>query len=179
MLYNATKSEKYTLRVTVQHRRVSMNDKERRIFVLQLTVACLEYAEENNKSFEEVLHEDVFPNKASVSFSEMVCNTLKELADKKYISGTVTLVHDFEMDPVTFEEKPLENLFISECTFENIKITMLGKTTLKMDDIKEQGKEYWQNCQPYIAEIGSDVIGNVLSAMIISGLKALGIPVNA
>ena len=53
-----------------------MNDKERRIFVLQLTVACLEYAEENNKSFEEVLHEDVFPNKASVSFSEMVCNTL-------------------------------------------------------------------------------------------------------
>ena len=74
-----------------------MNDKERRIFVLQLTVACLEYAEENKKSFEEVLHEDVFPNKASVSFSEMVCNTLKELEDKKYISGTVTLVHDFEM----------------------------------------------------------------------------------
>ena len=83
------------------------------------------------------------------------------------------------MDPVTFEEKQLENLFISECTFENIKITMKGKNALKMDDIKEQAKEYWQNCQPYIAEIGSDVIGNVLSAMIISGLKALGIPVNA
>ena len=83
------------------------------------------------------------------------------------------------MDPVTFEEKPLENLFISECTFENIKITMLGKTTLKMDDIKEQGKEYWQNCQPYIAQISSDVVKEVLVAMIVTGLNAMGIPVKA
>ena len=43
MLYNATKSEKYALRVTVQHRRVSMNDNEKKELTEKLASIDYEY----------------------------------------------------------------------------------------------------------------------------------------
>lgn len=99
-----------------------LSEKEQELLVLCIVKECLRFAKEHNKSFEEVLNEDVFPNQANVEFAEMVCKTIEVLKDKGYINGTVELEYEIEIDPDTFEDKSTDAIDFSLCTFENINI---------------------------------------------------------
>ena len=59
-----------------------LSEKEQDLLILIMVKEVIAYAEENNKTFEEVLNEDVFPNEASTEFSETVCKGIESLKVK-------------------------------------------------------------------------------------------------
>lgn len=59
-----------------------LSEKEQDLLILIMVKEVIAYAEENNKTFEEVLNEDVFPNHASTEFSETVCKGIESLKVK-------------------------------------------------------------------------------------------------
>ena len=84
-----------------------LSEKEQDLLILIMVKEVIAYAEENNKTFEEVLNEDVFPNEASTEFSETVCKGIERLKVKGYITGEIELVYEEEINPETFEETKL------------------------------------------------------------------------
>ncbi len=56
-----------------------LSEKEQDLLILIMVKEVIAYAEENNKTFEEVLNEDVFPNEASTEFAETVCKGIESL----------------------------------------------------------------------------------------------------
>ena len=114
--------------------------KRARVIGIMHCKECLRFAKEHNKSFEEVLNEDVFPNQANVEFAEMVCKTIEVLKDKGYINGTVELEYEIEIDPDTFEDKSTDAIDFSLCTFENINISAKGNIRLGTEGLKRSVK---------------------------------------
>lgn len=123
-----------------------LSEKEQELLVLCIVKECLRFAKEHNKSFEEVLNEDVFPNQANVEFAEMVCKTIEVLKDKGYINGTVELGYEIELeldaDSDTFEEESTDAIDFSLCTFENINISAKGNIRLGTEGFKEVSKGF-------------------------------------
>ena len=74
-----------------------LSEKEQDLLILIMVKEVIAYAEENNKTFEEVLNEDVFPNHASTEFAETVCKGIESLKVKGYITGEIELEYEEEI----------------------------------------------------------------------------------
>lgn len=118
-----------------------LSSKEQQFFVLLLTKACLECAKNNNKTFEEVLIDDVFATKASIPFTEMVCNNLNSLQKQGYIKGNVQLEYETETNLEMTEEKVTESIDVFMSTFSILGITPKGNTKLCLIELIQEWKE--------------------------------------
>lgn len=113
---------------------------QKNLLVLELVKACMEYGKDVRKSFEDVLNEDVFPEKPYEAYVKMVCRTLETLNRQSHVSGVVELEFETEIDPDTFEKTATDVIDTTECTFEDIEITAKGNSYMSSDSFKEAGK---------------------------------------
>lgn len=157
--------------------KTELNQEQQNLLVLELVKACIEYAKDEQKSFEEVLNEDVFPNQANVEFAEMVCRTLESLNKEGCISGNVELEHEIEMDGDTFEETTTDAIDFAQCTFENIAITAKGNAYLSGDSYKKVGKGFLEKAKDLTKCIATTALQTLVETAIVAGLRAVGVPV--
>ena len=157
--------------------KTELNQEQQNLLVLELVKVCIEYAKEEQKSFEQVLNEDVFPNQANVEFAEMVCRTLETLNRQGYISGTVELEFETEIDPNTFEETATNAIDFAQCTYENIGITAKGNAYMSSDSFKKVGKDFFEKVKPVIKCIATTALQTLVETAVVLGLKAAGITV--
>lgn len=157
--------------------KVQLSQEEQNLFVLELVKDCLEYGKDVNKSFEEVLNEDVFPEQADTEFAEMVCKTIDTLKNQGYISGNVELAYEIELDAETLDETTTDSIDFIECTFENIAITEKGSAYISGDNLKKNGKEFLEKVKPVIQCIATTALQTLVETGITIGLRTLGVPV--
>lgn len=162
---------------------IQLTEKEQELLVLEIVKACIQFAADNQKSFEEVLNEDLFPDKASTDFAEMICKTIEKLNQQGDINGTVELEYEMEYDfddaQEEIEETSTDAIDFDMCTFEDISISLKGKARMSVDSFKEMGKDYLEKTKPLIKVIGSTVLQTVIETAVVAGLKAAGFPVVA
>lgn len=154
-----------------------LSEKEQDLLILIMVKEVIAYATENHKTFEEVLNEDVFPNKANTEFSEAVCKRIESLKVKGYITGEIELEYEEGINQETFEETKLDSINCVECTFKNISITMKGKAYICADTFKESGKAFYEKSKPVIKQITSTALQVMVEQVVVSGMKAVGFSV--
>ena len=159
--------------------KTELNQEQQNLLVLELVKVCIEYAKDEQKSFEEVLNEDVFPNQADTEFAEMVCRTLESLNRQGYISGTVELEYEIETDLETDEDTATNAIDFAQCTFENIGITAKGSAYMSSDSFKkaEVGKDFLEKAKAVIKCIATTALQTLVETAVVLGLKAAGITV--
>lgn len=156
---------------------LQFTEKEQRIVVLEIVKGCIEYAKEKQKTFEEVLHEDVFAQHVDESFSEFICKNIKLLHEQGYIEGTVELEYEIEMDDNTFEETTIDTIDLGNCTFEDIHISLKGKMEMEADSFKEVGKDFLKKSKPIIDCIASTVLQTIVTSAFTVVAKAVGLSI--
>ena len=160
---------------------IQLTEKEQELLVLCIVKECLAYAEKNNKTFEEVLNEDLFPAEANTGFAEMVCKTIEALKDKGCIDGTVELEYEIKLeldvDSDTFEEESTDAIDFSSCIFENINISAKGNIRLGTEGFKEVSKEFGKKALPIVKCIATTTLQTCVESAVVLGLRTVGIPV--
>lgn len=156
---------------------IQLTEKEQELLVLCIVKECIVYAEKNNKTFEEVLNEDLFPAEANTGFAEMVCKTIEALKNKGCIDGTVVLKYEIKMDPDTFEEESTDAIDFSSCIFENINISAKGNIRLGTEGFKEVSKEFGKKALPIVKCIATTTLQTCVESAVVLGLRTVGIPV--
>ena len=156
---------------------IQLTEKEQELLVLCIVKECIAYAEKNNKTFEDVLNEDLFPAEANTGFAEMVCKTIEALKNKGCIDGTVELEYEIELDPDTFEEESTDAIDFSSCIFENINISAKGNIRLGTEGFKEVSKEFGKKALPIVKCIATTTLQTCVESAVVLGLRTVGIPV--
>lgn len=160
---------------------IQLTEKEQELLVLCIVKECIAYAEKNNKTFEEVLNEDLFPAEANTGFAEMVCKTIEALKNKGCIDGTVELEYEIKLeldaDSDTFEEESTDAIDFSSCTFENINISAKGNIRLGTEGFKEVSKEFGKKALPIVKCIATTTLQTCVESAVVLGLRTVGIPV--
>lgn len=156
---------------------IQLTEKEQELLVLCIVKECIAYAEKNNKTFEEVLNEDLFPAEANTGFAEMVCKTIEALKNKGYINGTVELEYEIKLDPDTFEEESTDAIDFSSCIFENINISAKGNIRLGTEGFKEVSKEFGKKALPIVKCIATTTLQTCVESAVVLGVRTVGIPV--
>lgn len=158
---------------------IQLTEKEQELLVLCIVKECIAYAEKNNKTFEDVLNEDLFPAEANTGFAEMVCKTIEALKNKGYINGTVELEYEIELDADsdTFEEESTDAIDFSSCIFENINISAKGNIRLGTEGFKEVSKEFGKKALPIVKCIATTTLQTCVESAVVLGLRTVGIPV--
>lgn len=160
---------------------VQLTEKEQDLLVLCIVKECIAYAEKNNKTFEEVLNEDLFPAEANTGFAEMVCKTIEALKNKGCIDGTVVLKYEIKLeldaDSDTFEEESTDAIDFSSCIFENINISAKGNIRLGTEGFKEVSKEFGKKALPIVKCIATTTLQTCVESAVVLGLRTVGIPV--
>ncbi len=160
---------------------IQLTEKEQDLLVLCIVKECLAYAEKNNKTFEEVLNEDLFPAEANTGFAEMVCKTIEALKDKGCIDGTVVLKYEIKLeldaDSDTFEEESTDAIDFSSCTFENINISAKGNIRLGTEGFKEVSKEFGKKALPIVKCIATTTLQTCVESAVVLGLRTAGIQI--
>ena len=156
---------------------IQLTEKEQDLLVLCIVKECIAYAEKNNKTFEDVLNEDLFPAEANTGFAEMVCKTIEALKNKGCIDGTVELEYEIKIDPDTFEEESTDAIDFSSCIFENINISAKGNIRLGTEGFKEVSKEFGKKALPIVKCIATTTLQTCVESAVVLGLRTVGIPV--
>ena len=160
---------------------IQLTEKEQDLLVLCIVKECIAYAEKNNKTFEEVLNEDLFPAEANTGFAEMVCKTIEALKNNGYIDGTVVLEYEIKLeldaDSDTFEEESTDAIDFSSCIFENINISAKGNIRLGTEGFKEVSKEFGKKALPIVKCIATTTLQTCVESAVVLGLRTVGIPV--
>lgn len=156
---------------------IQLTEKEQELLVVCIVKECIAYAEKNNKTFEEVLNEDLFPAEANIGFAEMVCKTIEALKNKGCIDGTVELEYEIKIDPDTFEEESTDAIDFSSCIFENINISAKGNIRLGTEGFKEVSKEFGKKALPIVKCIATTTLQTCVESAVVLGLRTVGIPV--
>lgn len=160
---------------------IQLTEKEQDLLVLCIVKECIAYAEKNNKTFEEVLNEDLFPAEANTGFAEMVCKTIEALKNKGCIDGTVELEYEIKIeldaDSDTFEEESTDAIDFSSCIFENINISAKGNIRLGTEGFKEVSKEFGKKALPIVKCIATTTLQTCVESAVVLGLRTVGIPV--
>ena len=160
---------------------IQLTEKEQDLLVLCIVKECLAYAEKNNKTFEDVLNEDLFPAEANTGFAEMVCKTIEALKNKGCIDGTVVLKYEIKLeldaDSDTFEEESTDAIDFSSCIFENINISAKGNIRLGTEGFKEVSKEFGKKALPIVKCIATTTLQTCVESAVVLGLRTVGIPV--
>lgn len=149
--------------------------KEQQTLVLCIVKEYLENSELNNVPFEEFL-EEIFVERASTEYSEMICKSLVALKEKEYIDGIVEIEYEIEIDE-NGDESNTDSIDFSMCTFENIDITQKGKNYLEMEAFKDLSKEFFEKAKPVLKSIGLTMLTTTVETFINYGLKKCGIMV--
>lgn len=160
---------------------IQLTEKEQDLLVLCIVKECIAYAEKNNKTFEDVLNEDLFPAEANTGFAEMVCKTIEALKNKGCIDGTVVLKYEIKLeldaDSDTFEEESTDAIDFSSCIFENINISAKGNIRLGTEGFKEVSKEFGKKALPIVKCIATTTLQTCVESAVVLGLRTVGIPV--
>lgn len=160
---------------------IQLTEKEQELLVLCIVKECIAYAEKNNKTFEEVLNEDLFTAEANTGFAEMVCKTIEALKNKGCIDGTVVLKYEIKLeldaDSDTFEEESTDAIDFSSCIFENINISAKGNIRLGTEGFKEVSKEFGKKALPIVKCIATTTLQTCVESAVVLGLRTVGIPV--
>lgn len=160
---------------------IQLTEKEQELLVLCIVKECIAYAEKNNKTFEDVLNEDLFPAEANTGFAEMVCKTIEALKNKGCIDGTVELKYEIKLeldaDSDTFEEESTDAIDFSSCIFENINISAKGNIRLGTEGFKEVSKEFGKKALPIVKCIATTTLQTCVESVVVLGLRTVGIPV--
>lgn len=160
---------------------IQLTEKEQELLVLCIVKECIAYAEKNNKTFEEVLNEDLFPAEANTGFAEMVCKTIEALKNKGCIDGTVVLKYEIKLeldaDSDTFEEESTDAIDFSSCTFENINISAKGNIRLGTEGFKEVSKEFGKKALPIVKCIATTALQTCVESAVVLGLRTAGIQI--
>ena len=160
---------------------IQLTEKEQELLVLCIVKECIAYAEKNNKTFEEVLNEDLFPAEANTGFAEMVCKTIEALKNKGCIDGTVVLKYEIKLeldaDSDTFEEESTDAIDFSSCTFENINISAKGNIRLGTEGFKEVSKEFGKKALPIVKCIATTTLQTCVESAVVLGLRTAGIQI--
>lgn len=160
---------------------IQLTEKEQELLVLCIVKECIAYAEKNNKTFEDVLNEDLFPAEANTGFAEMVCKTIEALKNKGCIDGTVVLEYEIKLeldaDSDTFEEESTDAIDFSSCIFENINISAKGNIRLGTEGFKEVSKEFGKKALPIVKCIATTTLQTCVESAVVLGLRTVGIPV--
>lgn len=160
---------------------IQLTEKEQELLVLCIVKECIAYAEKNNKTFEDVLNEDLFPAEANTGFAEMVCKTIEVLKNKGCIDGTVVLEYEIKLeldaDSDTFEEESTDAIDFSSCIFENINISAKGNIRLGTEGFKEVSKEFGKKALPIVKCIATTTLQTCVESAVVLGLRTVGIPV--
>jgi hypothetical protein len=160
---------------------IQLTEKEQELLVLCIVKECIAYAEKNNKTFEDVLNEDLFPAEANTGFAEMVCKTIEALKNKGCIDGTVVLKYEIKLeldaDSDTFEEESTDAIDFSSCIFENINISAKGNIRLGTEGFKEVSKEFGKKALPIVKCIATTTLQTCVESAVVLGLRTVGIPV--
>lgn len=155
----------------------TLTTKEQQILTLFVVEQCIKYAKETGKTFEEVLNEDVFANEASTDFAEMICKNIDSLSKDGYISGTVELEYEIEIDAETFEEEKTDNINFAECTFDNIEINTKGKAYMAVDNLKTLGKDFYKKSIPLLKCIATSSLEKAVECAFIAIMRNAGFTV--
>ena len=160
---------------------VQLTEKEQDLLVLCIVKECIAYAEKNNKTFEEVLNEDLFPAEANTGFAEMVCKTIEALKDKGYINGTVEFEYEIKLeldvDSDTFEEESTDAIDFSSCTFDDIRISEKGNKLLSAKEFKGVNKDFGKKVKAVIKCIGTTALQTCVESAVVLGLRTAGIQI--
>ena len=160
---------------------IQLTEKEQELLVLCIVKECIAYAEKNNKTFEEVLNEDLFPAEANTGFAEMVCKTIEALKNKGCIDGTVVLKYEIKLeldaDSDTFEEESTDAIDFSSCIFENINISAKGNIRLGTEGFKEVSKEFGKKALPIVKCIATTTLQTCVESAVVLGLRTAGIQI--
>ena len=160
---------------------IQLTEKEQDLLVLCIVKECIAYAGKNNKTFEDVLNEDLFPAEANTGFAEMVCKTIEALKNKGYIDGIVELEYEIKLeldaDSDTFEEESTDAIDFSSCIFENINISAKGNIRLGTEGFKEVSKEFGKKALPIVKCIATTTLQTCVESAVVLGLRTVGIPV--
>jgi len=156
---------------------IQLNPMEKELFVLELVKACIKRAEDSERTFGEVLGEEVFADKASAKFEKMVCSTMESLHEKGVITGIVEIGYIKEFDFEDDSERDTDEIDISICTFEDIAISTEAGEDVAKKGFKEAGKDFWVKVKPVIGCIGQTILQTAVEASIKAGLNAVGITV--
>lgn len=156
---------------------LQLTEKQQELLVLCITEQCLKFAEDNGKTFEEVLNEDLFPAEANTEFAEFICKNIKALNDKGYISGTVELEYELEINQDTLEEISTDAIDFAMCTFENISISLKGKAQMGVEKFKETGKDFAEKAKPVIKGVTTIILQTMIEQAVVTGMKAAGFPI--
>ena len=160
---------------------IQLTEKEQDLLVLCIVKECLAYAEKNNKTFEEVLNEDLFPAEANTGFAEMVCKTIEALKNKGCIDGTVVLKYEIKLeldaDSDTFEEESTDAIDFSSCIFENINLSAKGNIRLGTEGFKEVSKEFGKKALPIVKCIATTTLQTCVESAVVLGLRTAGIQI--
>lgn len=160
---------------------IQLTEKEQELLVLCIVKECIVYAEKNNKTFEEVLNEDLFPAEANTGFAEMVCKTIEALKNKGYINGTVELEYEIKLeldaDSDTFEEESTDAIDFSSCTFDDIRISEKGNKLLSAKELKGVNKDFGKKVKAVIKCIGTTALQTCVESAVILLLRTAGIQI--
>lgn len=156
---------------------IQLTEKEQELLVLCIVKECIVYAEKNNKTFEDVLNEDLFPAEANTGFAEMVCKTIEALKNKGCIDGTVELEYEIKIDPDTFEEESTDAIDFSSCTFDDIRISEKGNKLLSAKELKGVNKDFGKKVKAVIKCIGTTALQTCVESAVILLLRTAGIQI--
>lgn len=160
---------------------IQLTEKEQDLLVLCIVKECIAYAEKNNKTFEDVLNEDLFPAEANTGFAEMVCKTIEALKIKGYIDGTVVLKYEIKLeldaDSDTFEEESTDAIDFSSCTFDDIRISEKGNKLLSAKEFKGVNKDFGKKVKAVIKCIGTTALQTCVESAVILFLRTAGIQI--
>lgn len=143
-----------------------MSSKEQKVITMCVVQACLQYANENQKAFEDVLNEDLFPAKASQEYSDMVCYNIKQLVDDGYLDGEVELEYD-ELEP---GEDASKGICVTFSSFENISITEKGNIFIKTGNFGVIAAEVKDVAVPILKTIGNATLATLTEVAIYTAL---------
>ncbi|MBQ8327967.1 MAG: hypothetical protein IJX86_12970 [Lachnospiraceae bacterium] len=148
-----------------------LSPKEQKVLTMFVVKGCLEYAEQNEKAFEDVLNEDLFPSEASQVFSDMICYNIKLLVDSGYLGGEVELEYD-ELEP---GEDAADGICVPFSTFADISITEKGNVLLKSGEFGVKAKEFKEKAIPLLKHIGNVALEAVVETLVVNALHAVGV----
>lgn len=151
----------------------SLNQDEQKALTMLVVQACLEFGKENNKSFEDVMQEDLFPEKASQAFSDAICYNIKLLKEEGLLSGDVNL----EYDNLEVGEDASKGINSAFSTFDDISITEKGSVYIKYGYGGIKAVELKEKAMPFLKQIGNIALQTVVKTLVTAVLDTVGIPV--
>lgn len=145
----------------------NLDAKEQKAFTMCVVQECLNYANTNKKSFEDVLVEDLLPGEGNQVFTDMIYRNIKHLVKDGYLAGVV------ELQSNSFEEDAEEDISIELSTVENITITEQGKVYMKSGEFGVIISNAKEKVKPVLKCIATTALEAAVETLVAMGTNAV------